>query len=95
MCGCIKGKAKKQATPNVEYKANGSGTVRLGLKPFFALPVRLPQAIDGKDVIVVASRTKKPPAEEGAYVIIGRNALMDKKHRQQMVDKWPKAFISV
>jgi len=97
-CGCNKKKrtAKSANTPNVEYSANGTNDhVRLGLKPFFALPIRLPQAINGKDVIIVASSRKAPAKEQGALIIVGRNAKIEKAHRQEMTDKWPQAFIDV
>jgi len=93
-CGC-KGKKAKKAVAEVQseqYSINGSQkTVRLGLKPRFFLPVRLPNALDGKDIIVVGNKNKVP-AIDNAIIIIGRNAQVLPEHKAIIAARWPNAF---
>ena len=89
-CGCNK-KAKKRAAEqqkSVQYKMNGSKPVKLGLKPSYPLPLRLPEALDGKDVVIVPNRVNTYPTQ-GAIVIYGRNAKISKKDKKQIERKWP------
>lgn len=94
-CGCAGKKAKKRNASgvkgNVDYKPNGRGTVRLGLKEIFRLPIRIPNALDGQDVIIIDNKRELPPVD-GAIVIVGRNAIIEVKHKEQLVERWPKAF---
>ena len=91
-CGCSKKKkAKSQVQRSVDYKPNGRGTVRLGLKNAFHLPFRIPNALDGKDVVIVTDKRNVPPVND-ALIIVGRNALVETRHKEQLVEKWPKAF---
>lgn len=95
MCGC-KGKAKKRnasgVKKNIDYKPNGgNGTVRLGLKDVFRLPIRIPVALDGKDVVIVDNKRAVPPVGD-AMIIVGRNAIVEVRHKEQLVARWPKAF---
>jgi hypothetical protein len=93
-CGCG-GKKKKtkqsQVQPNVNYKPNGRGTVRLGLKEALRLPIRIPSALNGQDVVIVTDKNNIPPVDN-ALIIVGRNALVETSHKEQLVEKWPKAF---
>ena len=92
-CGCKKKKKSQpvENQPSVDYRANGNGTVALGLTAAIRLPVRIPKAIDGRDVVIVANKLKRPPVPNAVF-IVGRNAQVDPRDRQQLVDKWPKAF---
>lgn len=63
----------------------------MGLKDAFRLPIRIPQALNGQDVVIVTDKNNVPPVE-GALIIIGRNALVDARHKEQLVERWPKAF---
>jgi hypothetical protein len=97
-CGCNKKNKKTEIQRSVDYSPNGGGTVRLGLKEQVRLPVRLPSAISGQDIIVVANKTQVVPRPEvpvgskPAFVIVGRNAFVDIEHKEQLMAKWPKAF---
>ena len=91
-CGCKnKKKRNKPGVPSTKYTANGSPTVPMGLNQFIRLPVRLPKALNGKDLVIAANR-KTVPQITDATIIIGRNAKIDKAHKRQLVDKWPQAF---
>ena len=91
-CGCgKKKKPKSQVQRSVDYKPNGRGTVRLGLKDAFHLPIRIPQALNGQDVVIVTDKRHIPPVDN-ALIIVGRNALVEVQHKEQLVKKWPKAF---
>ena len=92
-CGCKNKKRQKPPSqePSQVYSVNGGPTVPLGLKDVFHLPMRLEDAINGKDVVIVANR-KNMPNLNGSVVLIGRNANMRPEDRQQLVQKWPKAF---
>ena len=93
-CGCggkKKRTKKSQVQPNVDYKANGRGTVRLGLKEALRLPIRIPNALNGQDVVIVTDKRSIPPVNN-ALIIVGRNALIETRHKEQLVGKWPKAF---
>lgn len=94
-CGC-KGKAKKRnasgVRTNIDYKPNGgNGTVRLGLKEIFKLPIRIVGVLDGQDVIIVENKKSVPPVDD-AIIIVGRNALVETGHKEQLMKRWPKAF---
>lgn len=97
-CGCKNKKKETKVQQNVDYTPNGGGQVRLGLKPAIRLPVRIPQAIDGQDILILGNKNQALPrlkTEKGkppALVITGRNALVDAAHKEQLVEKWPKAF---
>jgi len=91
MCGCNKPKKKSQVQQSVDYQPNGRGTVRLGLKDAFKLPIRIPQALNGQDVVIVTDKNNVPPVD-GALIIVGRNALVETRHKEQLVKRWPKAF---
>ena len=91
-CGCKNKKNRnKTGEPSTQYTANGNPTVPLGLDQFIHLPVRLPRALNGKDVVIAANRKSVPPITD-AVIIVGRNAKIDEGHRKQLVDKWPQAF---
>ncbi len=97
-CGCKNKNKKTEVQQNVDYAPNGGGQVRLGLKPAIRLPVRIPLAIDGKDILIVTNKKEVLPRLESdvghgpAIVIIGRNAFVDEGHKEQLVAKWPRAF---
>jgi len=97
-CGCNKKKKVTAVQESVDYTPNGGGTVRLGLKDTIHLPVKLPGAINGQDIVVVANKKQQAPnlqatvGSKPAIVIVGRNALVDVDHKQQMLEKWPSAF---
>ena len=96
-CGCKKKKKKSQIQQNVDYSTNGNGTVRLGLKPQIRLPVRLPGALNGQDVVVIANKLHPAPllqTQNGkpALVITGRNAFVDTAHKEMLLERWPSAF---
>ena len=95
-CGCKGKKAPKRNASgvkgNVDYTPNGgNGTVRLGLKNIFRLPIRIPDALNGQDVIIIDNKRELPPVD-GAIVIVGRNAFVELGHKEQLVARWPKAF---
>jgi hypothetical protein len=91
-CGGKKKKAKQsQVQQSVDYKPNGRGTVRLGLKAAFRLPIRIPQALNGHDVVIVTDKNSVPPVDN-ALIIVGRNALVETAHKEQLVKMWPQAF---
>ena len=90
-CGCKKRAAKKKAAEQqqaVQYKMNGSKSVKLGLKPSYPLPLRLPQALDGKDLVIVPNRQRTYPTQD-AIVVYGRNAKVSTKDKKQIERKWP------
>ena len=91
MCGCNKPKKKTQPQRSVDYKPNGRGTVRLGLKEALHLPIRIPAALNGQDVVIVTNKNSIPPVDN-ALIIVGRNALVEVEHKEQLVNRWPKAF---
>lgn len=97
-CGCKKKKTATQVLENVDYQPNGGGTVRLGLKETIRLPVRLPQALNGQDIIILANKRQQVPSlnvpvgSKPAMVIVGRNSMVDIEHKKALTDKWPKAF---
>ena len=89
-CGCKGKKAKPRnasgVKQNIDYKPNGgNGTVRLGLKEVFRLPIRIVAAIDGKDVVIVENMKSVPPVDD-------TNATVEIGHKEQLVKRWPKAF---
>lgn len=95
-CGCKGKKAKARNASgikeNINYKPNGgNGTVRLGLKEVFRLPIRIVGVLDGKDVVIVENKREVPPVQD-AYIIVGRNALIETRHKEQLMKRWPKAF---
>jgi hypothetical protein len=91
-CGCKnKKKRNRPNQPSVRYTTNGNPTEAMGLNQFINLPVRLPRAIDGKDVVIAANRKTVPPVMD-AMIIIGRNAKIEKAHKKQLMEKWPQAF---
>jgi len=92
-CGC-KNKKKRNRPPNqpsVRYTTNGNPAVPMGLKQTFRLPLRLPKAIDGKDIVIAANKKSVPPIND-ALILIGRNAKIEFNHKKQLLDKWPQAF---
>ena len=93
-CGC-RGRKKKQETTSARsewYTTNGNQeTVRLGLRSRFFLPLRLPNALDGKDIIVVGNK-KRVPANDNAIIIVGRNAQVLPEHKAIIAARWPHAF---
>ena len=97
-CGCKKSKKKTEIQQSVSYESNGNGTVRLGLKEQIRLPIRMPNAVAGQDIIIVAnSKTSVPQFEvtaggKPALVVIGRNAFVDVEHKEKLIAKWPRAF---
>ncbi len=91
-CGCKnKKKRNKLGEPSTSYAANGSLTEPMGLNQFINLPIRLPRALNGKDIIIAANKKSVPPITD-ALIIIGRNAKIDVAHKKQLVEKWPQAF---
>ena len=93
-CGCKskKKRAERAAeSASVEYKVNGGTTVPLGMSNQIRLPVRLPGAIDGQDLVVAQNKLKIPQVM-GAVIVVGRNAQVEERHKQQLVDKWPTVF---
>lgn len=95
-CGCAGKKAKKRnasgVKKNIDYTPNGSNrTVRLGLKEVFRLPIRIVGVLDGQDVVIVENMKSVPPVED-AIIIIGRNAVVETRHKELLMQRWPKAF---
>lgn len=96
-CGCGgKTAAEMEAeTPGVRYSTKGSrGTVKLGLKSHYPLPLKFPKAIDGRDLLIVKSNTRMPPLGN-TIVMVGRNAQIRPEHRDRLVARWPHAFEGV
>jgi hypothetical protein len=100
-CGCSKKKKRTQVQESVDYTPNGGGTVRLGLKGTVPLPIRLPEAINGRDIIVLANKRQAvpnlqaPAGSQPALLVVGRNAHVETAHKDQLVAKWPTAFHAV
>lgn len=95
-CGCKDKKKPKfisaQEQVNTDYAASANGgSVQLGLKTSYKLPIRFPESIDGQDVIIVANK-RQNPVYGASLVITGRNALVDPEHKRQLIEKWPAAF---
>lgn len=93
-CGCKnkKKRAERAAeSASTEYKINGGHAVPLGMSTQVRLPVRLPGAIDGQDLVVAQNKLKIPQVM-GAIIVVGRNAPIDERHKQQLVDRWPTVF---
>lgn len=93
-CGCGSKKVRRTvATARTErYGTNGGqNMVKLGLKSGYSLPIKLPNAIDGRDVIVVASN-KHVPAARNAIIVFGRDAWIKSEFREKLVARWPHVF---
>jgi hypothetical protein len=93
-CGCggkTTAKMDEQA-PAVHNNADGSlRTVRLGLKPHFALPLRFLKAIDGRDLLVVTGKMNLP-RRGNTIIMVGRNARVKPEYKVQLVTRWPHVF---
>lgn len=90
MCGCSK---KKKAPPPLPATTEEMLTIMtLGIKPSVPLPVRLPEALNGSDVIILPEDDSRSVA--GAVNLYGRNAEVSRGVRDQIVARWPQAFIS-
>lgn len=63
----------------------------MGLKEALHLPIRIPAALNGQDVVIVTNKNSIPPVNN-ALIIVGRNALVEVEHKEQLVNRWPKAF---
>ena len=94
-CKC-KDKKKKWAKPDPmpqeRYKTNGQGSVKLGLSLIFKLPVRFPEALHGKDLIIAPNKGNAPNVPN-SVVIVGRNGKINKKDRDILVERYPAAFV--
>lgn len=85
MCKC-RGKKKasaSEATPKI---------VNLQMKSSIKLPIRFPEKVDDKVVIVMPNRKMRGPAN--ATVIYGSNGLVPEPIRENLVQQWPHAFMN-
>lgn len=64
--------------------------VELGLKSSIPLPVRIPGAVNGRDIVVLPSKKSRPV--DGAVNVYGHNALVSKVVREAAKAQWPRAF---
>lgn len=62
----------------------------LGLKKTIQLPVRLPDAINGSDLIVMPEGDTR--SVSGAVNLYGHDAEIRRGLREQIVARWPQAF---
>ena len=90
-CKDKKRRAKANPTAQQQYRTNGDGSVKLGLSPAFRLPVRFPEALNGKDLIIAPNKGKAPNVPD-SVVIVGRNGQINKKDRDVLAEKYPAAF---
>ena len=54
------------------------------------LPLRIPQAVNGKDLVIFPDKTRPPMA--GAITLYGRNDMVQRRVRDQVMEKYPGAF---
>lgn len=68
----------------------GNELIPLGLKATIRLPLRIPQAVNGKDIVIFPDKTRPPMP--GAITLYGRNDMVQRRVRDQIIDKFPGAF---
>lgn len=68
----------------------GNELVQLGLKNTIHLPLRIPQAVNGKDIVIFPDKTRPPMA--GVITLYGRNDMVQRRVRDQIIEKFPGAF---
>lgn len=88
MCGC--NKKKKAPPPAPATTEEMLQMMTLGLKKTIQLPVRLPEAINGSDLIIMPEGDTRTVS--GAVNLYGHDAEIRRGLREQIVNRWPQAF---
>ena len=68
----------------------GNELIPLGLRETIRLPLRIPQAVNGNDIVILPDKTRPPMA--GVITLYGRNDMVQRRVRDQIIEKFPGAF---
>lgn len=70
--------------------ANGTKLVPLGLKETIRLPLMIPQAVNGKDIVVFPDKTRPPMP--GVITLYGRDDMVQERVKWAIMENYPGAF---